>query len=147
MRRRELSALRRKFQAKYPRFGEAKLSARAAGKVASDPAGLIGGLGLNSYYGKGEDFHKEAYEVLETAISSRPLSGLFDNIDMKTAGGEHQIILQMSSDLVDFRQGLMGEYFVRDILAVAEIMNRIALPQRTFIDRAGSNVRVRMIVG
>ncbi len=146
MRRRELSALRRKFQSKYPRFGEAKLSARASGKVRSDPASLIGGLGLNSYYGKGEDFHKEAYELLERAIESRALSGLFEDIDMKSSGGAHYIILPMSRDLVSFRQGLMGEYFIRDTLAVAEIMNRIALPERTFVERVGDKVQVRMIV-
>lgn len=141
-----MSALRSKFQAKYPRFGEAKLSARASGKVASDPASLIGGLGLNSYYGKGEDFHKEAYEVLERAIESRVLSGLFDDIEMKASGGTYYIILPMSRDLVQYRQGLMGEYFIRDTLAVAELMNRIALPNRTFVERAGNKVQVKMVV-
>jgi hypothetical protein len=142
-----VGSLRSKFQAKYPRFGEAKLSARASGKIASDPATLIGGLGLNSYYGKGEDFHKEAYEVLERAIESRVLSGLFDDIDMKASGGVYYITLPMSRDLMQYRQGLMGEYFVRDTLAVAELMNRIALPNRTFVERVGNKVQVKMVVG
>lgn len=141
-----MSTLRRKFQSKYPRFGEAKLSSRVSGKVASDPASLIGGLNLGSYYGEGKDFHREAYEVLELAIESSALDGLFEDIDMKTSGGAHYITLPMSRDLLDFRQGLLGEYFVRDILAVAESMNRIALPQRTFVERSGSKVIVRMIV-
>ena len=141
-----MSALRNKFKSKYPRFGEAKLSSRASGKVKSDPASMRGGLNLGSYYGKGEDFHKEAYEVLERAIQSKPLSGLFEDIDMKTSSGEYYVILPMSRDLSDFRQGLMGEYFVRDTLAVAELMNRIALPQRTFIERSGNKVIVKMIV-
>ena len=142
-----MGSLRSKFQAKYPRFGEAKLSARASGKIASDPATLIGGLGLNSYYGKGEDFHKEAYEVLERAIESRVLSGLFDDIDMKASGGVYYITLPMSRDLMQYRQGLMGEYFVRDTLAVAELMNRIALPNRTVVERVGNKVQVKMVVG
>ena len=141
-----MSALRRKFQSKYPRFGEAKLSSRASGKIASDPAALIGGLNLGSYYGGGEDFHKEAYEVLELAIESRPLDGLFEDIDMRVSGGEHYIILPMSRDLLGFRQGLLGEYFIRDTLAVAERMNRIALPGRTFVERSGNKVVVKMIV-
>ena len=142
-----MSTLRRKFQSKHQKFGEAKLSSRASGKVASDTASLIGGLGLSSYYGKGEDFHKEAYEVLESAIESRALDGLFDDISMKTSGGEYYIILPMSRDLLEYRQGLMGEYFVRDTLAAAEIMNRIALPGRTFVERSGNKVIVKMLVG
>lgn len=141
-----MSALRKKFQSKYPRFGEAKLSSRASGKITSDPASLIGGLNLSSYYGKGEDFHKEAYEVLERAIESRPLSGLFEDISMSSSGGAYYITLPMSRDLLEYRQGLMGEYFVRDTLAVAELMNRIALPGRTFVERSGNKVIVKMVV-
>jgi hypothetical protein len=120
--------IRAKLQSKYRGFGSdpPAWTNSGLGKADNDPDGLLNGLGLSGFRGKGDDGLHDIFTILQRAINSSILKGLYTNITKRERSGE--IILEASPDLYRFGNGAVMLRFPKSILAAADKLGWIALP-------------------
>lgn len=120
--------IRAKLQSKYRGFGNDPPSwtKSGLGRADRDPDGLLNGLGLSGFRGKGEDGLHDIYTILQRAINSSVLKGLYTNITKRERSGE--ILLEAAPDLYRFGNGAVMLRFPKSILAAADALGWIAVP-------------------
>jgi hypothetical protein len=120
--------IRDKLQSKYRGFGTSPPSwtNSGLGRADTDPDGLLNGLGLTGFRGKGDDALHDIFTILQRAISSSVLKGLYTGITKKERSGA--IVLEAAADLHRFGNGAVMLRFPKSILAAADALGWIAIP-------------------
>lgn len=136
-------SIRDNLRSKYKGFGDfpPRWTEGDLGRASRDPDGLLNGLGLSRYRGRGEDGLQDIYGIIELAIRSSVLGGLYTGISKRE--GKGQIVVEAASDLYRFGSGqAVMIRFIRAILAAADSLGWIALPSGLKTDVAGSGTAV-----
>lgn len=127
------SALRQKYTAKYPQFGEPPtwVSDNDLGKVSRQTAGaLLGDLGVGSFQGTGNDYVQDVLNFLTAAIQTSILNGLFTNIIRRN----NSVEVFAAPDMYGSSSGgAIMLKFIRALLADAEKSGKIAIPKKTSV--------------
>lgn len=135
-------ALRDKLQSKYRNFGRTPpgWTGSGLGKVDSDPAGVLSGLGVSGFRGTGEDGLQDIFLLIDRAVQSPVLEGLYSVPTKRERNGE--IELAAAADLYRFGNGAVMLRFIKAILAAADRLGLIALPAGLEVEPTASRTGV-----
>jgi hypothetical protein len=136
-------SIRNDLKSKYKSFGDSppRWTEGDLGRADRDPDGLLQGLGLSRFRGRGEDGLQDIYSILEIAIRSSILGGLYTGISKRENRG--QIIVEAAPDLYRFGSGqAVMIRFIRAILSAADKLGWIALPSGLKTDVGSSGTAV-----
>jgi hypothetical protein len=136
-------SIRDNLKSKYKGFGDYPpgWTGGDLGRADRDPDGLLQGLGLSRFRGRGEDGLQDIYSILELAIRSSVLGGLYTGVRKNESRG--QIIIEAAADLYRFGSGqAVMIRFIRATLAAADKLGWIALPSglKTDVTSSGTGV-------
>jgi len=136
-------SIRDNLKSKYRSFGDnpPRWAGSGLGRADRDPDGLLKGLGLSRFRGKGEDGLQDIYNILELAIRSSVLNGLYTGISKRESQG--QVIVEAAADLYRFGSGqAVMIRFIRATLAAADKLGWIAIPSglKTNVTSSGTGV-------
>lgn len=120
--------IRQKLRGKHRGFGTSPPSWTRSdlARANRDPRGLLGGLGVGSFQGSGDDGLQDIFLLLSKAVNSSVLYGLYSSPTKREKRGE--IELAAASDLYSFGSGAVMLRFIKAILAAGDSMGIIALP-------------------
>lgn len=123
-----MSALREKLKKVHRDFGDRppRLVSGDLGVASQNPGRLINELGLSGFRAAGNDGLQDIHLLLDAAVRSSVLSGLFQRPIKDERQGS--ITIPTSKDIMSYGSGAMASRFIRAILAAAENTGLIALP-------------------
>jgi hypothetical protein len=98
------------------------------GRADSDPGTICSGLGLGDFQGAGDDWLVDITRLLNTAVRSKILYGLYSEPTPK--GDRTGLSLAVGADLVAFKSGAVTMRMIKSTLWAAEQMGKIAMPAR-----------------
>lgn len=127
-------SLREKLQTKYRRFGDRPpgWAQGDLGRASTAPGSLLSGLGVSNFRGGGEDGLHDIYLLIERAVRSSILTGMYSTPVKRERSGE--IELNAASDLYTFGRGAVMLRFIKAILAAADSTGIVALPSQLSVE-------------
>jgi len=135
-----MSQLRDKFQAKFKnRYGSSPPSwtGEGLGTADANPSYIARGLGIDRYRSSGEDWLDDVYQILNLALRSQILNGLYSNLRKV---GNNEIQLLMANDVAAVYAP--SRRMILSTLWAAEKLGLIAMPQKLKVETSGNVVRV-----
>ena len=105
------------------------------GQADRDPGTICSGVGLNSFQGAGDDWLVDITRLLNTAVRSKILYGLYSEPTPK--GDRTGLSLAVGADLVAFKSGAVTMRMIKSTLWAAEQMGKIAMPARLKVSISG----------
>lgn len=123
-----MSALREKLKKVHRDFGDRppRLVTGDLGVASRDPDKLMQDLGLSGFSASGNDGLQDIHLLLDAAVNSSTLSGLFGRPIKSERSGS--VTVPTSGDIMSYGSGALASRFIRAVLAAAENTGKIALP-------------------
>lgn len=138
-----MNALRQKAISKGLGSGPPPWVRSGLGRADRDPTGILRGLNLAGYQGRGDDWLQDVYDLLRIAQRSSILSNVF--YEPQIFRGQQAVTIRGTSDLHGFSSTAMMR-MIRSILWAAEQQGKIAMPSslKTFTISNNTAVQVSL---
>ena len=112
------------------------------GYAYTNPSSIINGLNLIKFSSSSGSYFQVIFDYLVKAQTSYVLDGLFVSIN-RSFRSDNMIEVVMSKDMYDSStNGAIMLKFVKALLAAGDREGKIALPQRTSVDRSSDGKKV-----